>query len=312
MHVARPQDWLVILFVMGTACALYLSAGFILIRPFIAPKKIRPKLGLMGALVLAATVFSFMCIAYAFFIEPYQLDTTIIPLQFPNLKPDVQLRIVQVSDTHCDEQERLESKVVAEVKRLKPDLILFSGDAANSDGGIPTFKSFAKRLLAIAPTYAVMGDWDFAITSVNVFQTSGIPILAGYKVLNIKGEDICLVGANSGTSVIDELERAPKNLPTIAMYHNPDGDNILEGKPLQANLYLCGHTHGGQIALPFYGAMITQSVQGKKYESGLHKLDSMWTYTSKGIGMEGHFPRLRFFARPELTLFEISGPQASH
>ena len=74
------------------------------------------------------------------------------------------------------------------------------------------------------------------------------------------------------------------------------------------DLYLAGHTHGGQVALPFYGALVTLAATGKKYESGLHQLGNTYIYTNRGIGMEGgRAPRVRFCARPEVTVFDIVG-----
>jgi predicted MPP superfamily phosphohydrolase len=78
------------------------------------------------------------------------------------------------------------------------------------------------------------------------------------------------------------------------------------------DLYLAGHTHGGQVALPFYGALITLSKTGKKYESGLHHLSNTYMYTNRGIGMEGgKAPRVRFCARPEVTVIDISNSSDS-
>jgi predicted MPP superfamily phosphohydrolase len=70
--------------------------------------------------------------------------------------------------------------------------------------------------------------------------------------------------------------------------------------------YLAGHTHGGQVALPFYGALATLSAFGKEFESGLHRVADTWEYTNRGIGMEGGAaPRMRFAARPEVTVIEV-------
>jgi predicted MPP superfamily phosphohydrolase len=61
------------------------------------------------------------------------------------------------------------------------------------------------------------------------------------------------------------------------------------------------------VALPFYGALVTFSVLGKKYESGLFREGATWMYVNRGIGMEGGFvPRVRFGARPEITVYEIA------
>jgi predicted MPP superfamily phosphohydrolase len=66
-----------------------------------------------------------------------------------------------------------------------------------------------------------------------------------------------------------------------------------------------GHIHGGQVALPFYGALVTLSRTGKTYESGLYRVGGTWLHVSRGLGMEGgHIPRVRFWARPEVTVIE--------
>ena len=102
---------------------------------------------------------------------------------------------------------------------------------------------------------------------------------------------------------------------SIFLHHYPDlvedlaGQNARlaeDGESRRVDLYLAGHTHGGQIALPFYGAIITLSEFGKKYESGMYKVADIVLYVNRGIGMDGGpSPRARFFARPEITVFEI-------
>jgi hypothetical protein len=79
----------------------------------------------------------------------------------------------------------------------------------------------------------------------------------------------------------------------------------LEG--LNVDLYLSGHTHGGQIALPLYGAIITLSKFGKKYESGMYTVGDTILYVNRGIGFEPRpAPPIRFCARPEITVFDIA------
>jgi hypothetical protein len=308
MHVVRLQDWVVILSVMGTVAALYISAIFILLRPFIVPAEIRPKLGLMGALILAATAFSIGCLGYAYFMEPYQLEIKYVKIALNDIPASTKpITIVQISDLHSDGSVRLEDKVAEEIEKIKPSLILFTGDAVNSLDGVAIFNAFAARISKVATTLAVKGDWDFAFNPLDVLVKSKLDVVAGYRIIEINGVKFCIVGADSGASCNESWQKAPKGLPTIMMYHNPDGDVILNNKTQGIDLYVCGHTHGGQIDLPFYGALITQSIQGKRYESGLHKLGNMWIYTNRGIGMEGHFPRIRFCSPPELTVFELSG-----
>ena len=90
----------------------------------------------------------------------------------------------------------------------------------------------------------------------------------------------------------------------MLLYHYPD--MIEEAAGPKLDLYLCGHTHGGQVALPLYGAMITLARHGKKYESGRYTVGGTTLYVNRGIGMEGgRVPRVRFCARPEITVLDI-------
>ena len=87
--------------------------------------------------------------------------------------------------------------------------------------------------------------------------------------------------------------------------HRPDP--ILEVAATgRADVQLSGHTHGGQVALPWYGAVVTLARHGKRFESGLHRVDSTPLYVSRGTGMEGRAaPRIRFLSRPEIAVIEI-------
>jgi predicted MPP superfamily phosphohydrolase len=100
------------------------------------------------------------------------------------------------------------------------------------------------------------------------------------------------------------LAQVPKEAFSIFLYHYPDEIHSVSGK---VDLYCAGHTHGGQVALPVYGALLTLSRFGKQFESGLFEVGGTTLYVNRGIGMEGmRAPRVRFFARPEITVYEIS------
>ena len=100
------------------------------------------------------------------------------------------------------------------------------------------------------------------------------------------------------------LADIPADCFSIFLYHYPDLIEDLNN--LNVDLYLCGHTHGGQVAIPFYGAIITFSKYGKKYESGMYKVGKTVLYVNRGIGLErSPAPQVRFFARPEITVIDI-------
>jgi predicted MPP superfamily phosphohydrolase len=92
----------------------------------------------------------------------------------------------------------------------------------------------------------------------------------------------------------------------VLLYHSPD--IAPQAAEAGIDLYLCGHTHGGQIRLPLFGALITSSKLGKRYEMGCHTVGNMTLYVSRGIGMEGgSAPRARFLCPPEITLWTLEG-----
>jgi hypothetical protein len=92
----------------------------------------------------------------------------------------------------------------------------------------------------------------------------------------------------------------------ILLYHSPELMPLVQQYPV--DLYLCGHTHGGQVRFPFYGALITSSSLGKRYEMGPYVEQGTTLYISRGIGLEGlSAPRIRLLCPPEIILFTLSG-----
>jgi predicted MPP superfamily phosphohydrolase len=100
----------------------------------------------------------------------------------------------------------------------------------------------------------------------------------------------------------------PRDAVRVLLYHSPE--LIPFATELGIDLYLCGHTHGGQVRLPGYGAILTSSELGKQYDMGYYRSGDTHLYVSRGIGMEGlGAPRVRFLCPPEITLFSMQGPE---
>lgn len=260
-----------------------------------------------------------LCVLYGFFVEPYWLETTHVPLSVKNLaKP---LRIAHISDTHSDAKPRLEESLPAAVAAEKPDVIVFTGDAANSREGFPVVRKLLSELARIAPTFVVRGNWDTGGGGLAWSEAEEIEarrdLFGGTGVRELDGDaaplrsDVWLSGvADSHHDKIDAtLALVPKGALSIFLCHRPDMiEPAVRGG---ADLYLAGHTHGGQVALPFYGALVTFSKYGKTYEHGVYHVKDTWLYVNRGLGMDGNgAPRVRFCARPELTILELS-PVAS-
>ncbi|MBI4668240.1 MAG: metallophosphoesterase [Elusimicrobia bacterium] len=258
------------------------------------------------ALVLAS-IFT-ICIAYGYFIEPYWPQVITVRLTSQKLAQGTKpIRIVHISDIHSDPKPRLEDRLPDIIASLKPDLNFFTGDAVNSPDGLPVFKRCLAQIAAIAPTFAVKGNFD-GWSNLDYFGGIKVQELAGnaVKVSLGGGTDVWVTGVlPASKGLLDKaLLKIPSGTFVIFLHHYPD--LIYEAAEHKVDLYLAGHTHGGQVAMPFYGALITLAEYGKRFEAGLYQVDQTRLYVNRGIGMEG--PRVRFFARPEITLIEI-GPQ---
>jgi len=248
---------------------------------------------------------------YGYFIEPYWPSITHIKLSSNKIHSDSRpIRIVHISDLHCDPIPRLEEKLPAMIAAQKPDIIAFTGDSINTPSALPIFQKCLKKIAKIAPTYVVKGNWDaWYFQDLNRFTNTGaIELDDKTNKVTIANNNIWLAGLPVGTTktVKEIMQNVPQSDYRIFLFHYPEC--LEEMSKNNIDLYLAGHTHGGQVALPLYGALITLSATGKRYESGLYHNGKTYLYVNRGIGMEGgNAPRVRFCARPEITVIDIFG-----
>lgn len=259
-------------------------------------------------LVLTAAMAGALCAAYGF-VEPYRPVVTHVRILTPKLAKGARpVRIVQISDLHSDPRPRLEERLPGIIAAQSPNLIVFTGDAINSPRGLPVFQACMVKLAALAPTFAVKGNWDTWFWSdLRPFDIEGVHELDGNgTTVTVHGSTIWIGGLAVGheREARRTLEARPADLFGVFLYHYPD--LMPEAASTGIDLYCAGHTHGGQVALPIYGALITFSRFGKRYESGLYHEGSTWLYVNRGIGMEGGMPRVRFWARPEITVIDVA------
>jgi uncharacterized protein len=242
-----------------------------------------------------------------FFIEPYQVEVNTIPIYTDKLK-NTSFRIVQISDLHCVKKMRAEKKVVELGNQIKPDIIVFTGDALSDKGGLELFRDTMAAINAPLGKFAITGNWDEHLWKpLHLFDNTGFKeLVCGSDLITKNGETIRIAGMDFYQKLEDclDLKNSNAQLYTIFLFHRTDivdyGDN------LPIDLFLCGHTHGGQVTIPFYGAITTFSRHGKKYVNGLYDMGHFQMYVNRGIGMEGGpIPPVRFGAKPEITVFEL-------
>jgi hypothetical protein len=285
---------------------LVILGRFILVRLGFLTRHKRGRVLRIAAICLhVVAVGGILCIIYAFLIEPRWIEVVNVDVPTERLK-HATLTVVQISDLHCDPAPGNEDQVVRIVNDLHPDIIVFTGDAVNSPKGLPIFRDTLSRLKANIGKFAVRGNIDRNYLDEELVRGTGFQMLDGICAVAQKdGESFCIVGISDSRAgqIQDILAKAPKGMFTIFLHHYPHF--VEEIYPGQVDLSLSGHIHGGQVALPFYGAIMTFSPAGKEYERGIYHTRGALLYVNRGIGTENTPIRARFMARPEITVFHI-------
>lgn len=259
---------------------------------------------------------------YAYWIEPHRLQLTRQTLRSEKLAPGTALRILHLADLHLERITGRERKMQKLIRELKPDVILFSGDFLNLSNVLdPEAWADVRTLLeewqAPAGIYVTAGSPPVDPPQVLPHLLEGfthIRCLHGEKAaVRHNGADVDILGLDCTHDPSQDapklgplLENGPAGRFRVLLYHSPD--LAPEAAEAGVDLMLSGHTHGGQLRLPFLGALYAASLYGKRFEAGRYNLGEMTLYVSRGIGMEGcGAPRVRFLCPPEITLWEISG-----
>jgi len=262
-------------------------------------------------LLHAVALLGILCFIYARFVEPSWIEVNNVAIGTDKLKKTT-FRIVHISDLHCEKKPRNEPKLIELINGMAPDIVVFTGDALNTASALPLFKDTMKNLNASLAKFAVRGNFEVNNWSgLDLYSGTGFqPLDAETVGVTKNGETIYVSGLSPDNPAAFQtlLKAVPEDGFSVFLYHFSDFAESAEG--LNLDLYLSGHTHGGQVALPIYGAIITLSKFGKKYESGMYEIGDTTLYVNRGIGLEpSPAPQVRFFARPEITIFDVKPGQ---
>lgn len=263
---------------------------------------------------------------YPVFIEPGWLKVRRLSVPVDDLPPALDgLTIAQLSDIHHDEWISLDHvrDAVNLTNDLNADIVALTGDYVTSSDAmiIPVVKMLASLRPRIG-TVGVLGnhDWwtDVALMR-REFEKVGIPLidndryfLTADKALSAQmpEEGLCLGGI--GDLWEDQIDpdyafrNVPQTMPRLLLSHNPDAaehDKIVNGNQ-RIDLMLSGHTHGGQVRLPFVGTPVVPSAYGAKYVKGLAQGPVCRVHTSAGIGMA--LLPVRLNVPPEIVLVTLT------
>lgn len=265
-----------------------------------------------GAWVLwpALAALVVFCVVDATKIEPNWVQVTHHELETSQLPPGKRFRIAHITDIHLEQTGVREVQMLNLVARERPDVIVLTGDysVVKTPRVWSQLTDIARRLSRTAPCYAVEGNWDMD-SDMEALQKGGVELLYNWKIVrNRRGAEIAL----GGWSWQDQSVRPPTKecggRYSVLMCHIPDlFDSAAKAG---VDLMLVGHTHGGQIRLPVFGALLPERRLVGKYQEGFYQKAGCLLYVNRGIGMEGgQAPKVRFCCRPEIAVFDVIGKE---
>ncbi|WP_243767442.1 metallophosphoesterase [Paenibacillus agricola] len=254
--------------------------------------------------------------SYARYAEPGWLYTKEVVLRLKRLPVAFEgLRIVQFSDVHLGFYHTVEqlNQLIDHIQSLQPDLVCFTGDLFDNTVGadaVPAVEALS-RLQAPLGKGAVLGNHDYygkePENIKRILVDSGFALLMNEAIPLKRGDStIWLSGVDDMWDGKPDLPKALKSVPkdafTLLLSHCPDFADIAVQHAV--DLQLSGHSHGGQVRLPFYGHIYTPTY-GSKYADGHYTLGGgkLQVYTNRGIGVS--VMPIRFWCRPELTVFTL-------
>ena len=222
------------------------------------------------------------------------------------------LTAVYISDIHYGsllKRERVE-ELARRVNALSPDLILMGGDYGEDSQGALEFFEVLPPLTAKYAVLAVVGNHDRTVPESNLQKLQDvmrkhkiIPLVNDVWKLEKEGASMAFAGVDdvfNGYPDLNKVKNLCKNADfTVFLPHNPDLLPITQDMGVFYQLALCGHTHGGQVAL--LGHSIHSSADtGDRYRSGWYKENGIDIMVSNGVGTSG-LP-VRLGARPQMHL----------
>lgn len=256
-------------------------------------------------------------------VEPNRLTVKRVEIKIGHLPEAFNgTKIAQISDIHFGEYLGADHvrSVVREVNALEPDVVVFTGDLATFPGTVER-KPREEAATRVVPAGPIMAELKGPLGRFSVLGNHDVktdPTLLtevltqnGMAVLRNKSVPVERAGQRIWVAGIDDFFAGPVNIPrtlsgipkgevVVALAHEPDLADAVAKFPI--DLQLSGHSHGGQVRIPFIGAPVLPPM-GEKYPLGFYRIRNLQLYTNPGVGVVG-LP-IRFDCPPEITLVTL-------
>lgn len=268
--------------------------------------------------VSAVLVFAVCCVALGFITSTYCLKITEYEVTDEKISRDINIAVLTDLHTHSFGNEN--QRLLEMLKSRKPDLIFTVGDTVNKDSEDISFLSpLYKALSEIAPTYCSLGNHEISnsrLEEIKKLMSENAVLLDNeYTHITVNGTKLRVGGIMGYLPDDDKLNEFVKDFAdtedfTVMLMHCPEY-YIWGLKNAGIDLFLCGHTHGGQVILPFIGGLYAPE-QGylPYYDYGIFHEESSVMIISRGLGSSLQ-PVRRFNNIPEILYVTLS-PEVSH
>jgi predicted MPP superfamily phosphohydrolase len=255
----------------------------------------------LGGLVLGDAVYR----------EPRTFQVEEVSLPLAKVPPGRELRIVHISDLHIRNFHGYYKDVANAIASLSPEVILLTGDYLERNRSIRNVQRFLKMLKAPQGIFAVQGNWEYwaRVEGENLrrhFAGVGVTLLLNRRHdLTLQGVPVSILGLDYPSATDNLLllqRRADPSRLNLLLSHVPAFAH--ESLDDRVDLILCGHTHGGQVRLPFVPPFYLPRFSGR-FVSGLYQVgeSGIPLYVTRGVGTS--LLPVRFLCRPEITLFRL-------
>jgi uncharacterized protein len=261
---------------------------------------------------------------YATVVEPRLVVRRRTRLHFRGLPGPLEgLQIALLTDLHAarNTPRHLLSRMVRLTNEARPDLVAVAGDLAEDEASLESALDVLAGLEAPLGVFVVPGNHDYRDVGIERWHDAVgrrpalVDLTNQARMVRVsRAEDpddvahLCIAGVDDlahGRPRLDFLPSHGRRDFTLLLAHHPDQAERARRTVDNVDLAVSGHTHGGQVRLPFFGAVVNSAEHPELYEAGVRRRPWTQVYTSRGIGTT-HLP-IRFMAPPEIALLTLTG-----
>lgn len=274
----------------------------------------------------------FLCFSWSAWIEPSRFQINRYRVQIPRHLPK-KIRILHLSDIHFRSPNTALFRFLNSLSRHAYDFVFVTGDIIDTNEGIRYAGEYLGKFKPFFGTYAVLGNHDYynhrlmdvirgtfmfgvkpkgrlkTDDLVSELRSKGICVLINESAqVSVDGKLLWVHGLDDPTTGQADIQGLQKHLsadlPNFLLTHSIDALLHLDSKDI--DLSLSGHSHGGQIRFPWIGAVITHTLMGREYASGVKKVKETVCSISRGLSA-GRVFWFRFLCPPEAIVLEVEG-----